>query len=321
MLTLGARAGSTSSDKPVFHLDFQAGHPLVFAVETKQKNVSEQTMETQTGNQTALTRTSTELRYKFRLTPVKQLKSGGWTVHYQPFDYEQDVDLFGKGTHVITTLRGSEVKTAQNGITVVDTAKNIGVGQAKAFKQGVYPRMISGEFDFAPDGTITRISGDVPFVDFWTETTKLQVGFFDIAFSTEPIPSGGSWEKTVQLKYLQGLQLGDDGITQTNHFTRENDNQTSSNRLAVFGLTMAINRKNITGTIEQMGQISSINLPEFNSDKTATFQYDPARGCFVSGTEEESAKVSMEMLVQGRTSSLTMDISDSTQFTLLPGTP
>jgi hypothetical protein len=323
-LTFAVRADSTSSagGKQVFGINFEAGHPLVYSVSMKSKTLTERNMETQAGNnQTSLTKKNSELRYRVRLTPVQKSKSGVWTVHYEPLDFEQDDDFFGNNTHVVTVLRGSDVKTTQNGIVVVDTTKNIGLNQAKTYKQGVYPKMLSGDLDFAPDGSVVKVGGDVPFVDTWTDALKLQVGFFDIIFPSDAVPTGGTWQKNLLLKNLEGLALGDDGIVETNDFVREYDVVTSSNRLAAFSLTMQTNVKNIAGSIEQMGQSTMINLPEFNHNKTGKFQYDFARGCLAGGQENETGKISMEMLVQGHTVSLSIDLENSVEFQLLSGPP
>jgi hypothetical protein len=311
-------AGPASGDTApqTLRFSFEMNHPLVYFVDSTVKTLTDRTMQLDTGSKSTQTKNSVETRYKIQLTPVRQSKDGTWTLHYQPMDFEQDLDVDGSSGHFVTTLRGLEVKSAQNGIVVVDTAKEIGVTQARAIKQGAYQKMLSGYLDFKPTGEISKVDGDLPFIDFWTDAIKYQVGFFDVAFPPEPVPAGGNWTVNLTLKDLQGLKLGDEGLLETNVFVR-NNGPSATNHLQSIGASMTVNVRDIMGSTDAGGQNSMLNIPQFNQVKTGTFEFDPDAGCVVKGAEDESVKTTLDVLVQGHTVTVTMDLQTNTKFELL----
>src|SRR5579863_7453107 len=145
VLTQLTRLANASDDNEArtYKFNFEQNHPVVYSLETTVKNLTDQTMQLDTGNKSSLTKSTVETRYKMKLTPVRKAKDGTWTIHYEPLDVEQDLDSTGKAGHIVTNVRGLEIKSTQNGIIVVDTAKSIGEAQAKNIKQLVYPMMLS----------------------------------------------------------------------------------------------------------------------------------------------------------------------------------
>jgi hypothetical protein len=323
LLTVATKADSPSkpNENQTFRFNFEAGHPLVYSVSKTSKTMMDRSIRLPAGDRSSLTKKTVVTRYKMKLTPLQKSKDGIWTVHYQPFDFEEDVDFFSDNGHVVTSLRGLEVKATQNGIVTIDTAKTIGIAQAKSFKQAIYPMMLSGYLDFNSAGVVTKVDGDLPFVDYWTDALKLQIGFFDIVLPKNPLPPGGTWNESLTVKNLEGFQLGDSGIIETNEFVRDNDLASSSNQLVSFSVTMAMNTGNITGSIEQMGQNSMLNISEFNHNRSGKFQFDTMRNCLVNDQEEETGQISMDLLIQGHTASITLNLQENTKFELLPDHP
>ena len=199
---------------------------------------------------------------------------------------------------------------------MVDTAKGVGLTQAKPIKQGAYVRMLSGNFEFEPIGVVSKVDGDLPFIDYWSESIKYQMGFFDIVFASEPVPAGGTWTKTLAVKDLEGIKLGESGLIETNTYVRQ-DGAGSTNHLIPITISMTLAPKNIFGSMDNMGQNTTLNISEFTHQKTGQFLFDPEAGCLRSGDEEETLKMVMDMLVQGHTMTVATDLSIHTKFELL----
>ena len=66
-----------------------------------------------------------------------------------------------------------------------------------------------------------------------------------------------------------------------------------------------------------MGQSTMLNIPSMTANRTGKYQIDTAAGSLLSGNEDESVKISMDMLVQGHTISTTLEIQTSSKFELL----
>lgn len=312
-----AVAASDSEGAQKFRFNFELNQPLLFSVQSDVKTLTDRTMQLDTGNKSSLTKNSIETRYKVKLTPVRKSKDGTWTVHYEPMEMEQDMDVTGNGAHLVTEIRGLAVKSTQNGIVVVDTAKGIGVQQAKSMKQAAYPRMLSGYLDFKPDGTVAKIDGDLPFIDFWTDAIRYQVGFFDIQFPASAVPPGGSWTENLTLKDLEGLKLGDEGVTITNEFVRQGTAAADSNHMDSIAVSAAFNGRDIMGSMDTMGQNTMLNISRFDVNKSGQYQFDRAAGRLLNGNEDETFKMSADMLVQGHTASVTTDMQMTSKFELL----
>jgi hypothetical protein len=255
-----------------------------------------------------------ETHLKMKLTPVKKAADGTWTLQYQPSDFQDDMRSDSSTSHVVTSFHGLDVKSTQNGIVVVDTSKDIGMTEAKALKQAVYAKMLSGYFDLKPNGEVAKVDGDLPFMDFWNESLKFQVGFFDVTFPAESVAPGGAWNISRALKNLQGLKLGDAGLMETNVFTLKGS--AGGGHTETITASMIVAAKDLTGSTESAGQNSSLDISEFNHDKNGTFEFDTAAGCMTRGTEDELVKTSMNALVQGHTVTVRMDVRNTTKFEL-----
>jgi hypothetical protein len=314
---LPAAGAANAGAAQLLQFKFELNHPLVLSAESTTETKTERSVQLETGAKSAATTNSMVNRYKLRLTPVKKSADGVWTLHYEPFDFEEDLEASGSGGHVTTTIHGLEVRSTQNGIVVVDTSKGVGLAQAKAAKQGAYARMVSGNFDFQPVGTITKLEGDLPFVDYWTENIRYQVGFFDILFPTDAVSAGGSWTKVLDVKDLEGIKLGEAGIMETNTFTWQ-ANPVATNHLIPITVTMAAEPKNIFGSMDSMGQNTALNISQFSHQKSGNYLFDPDAGFLNSGDETETLKMSMDMLVQGHTMTVSTELTIHSKFDLLP---
>ena len=316
-LLLPTAGAADTGAAQLLQFKFELNHPVVLSAESTTQTKTERSVQLETGAKSAAATNSMVNRYKLRLTPVKKSADGVWTLHYEPFDFEEDLETSGSNGHVDTTIRGLDVKSTQNGIVVVDTTKGVGMAQAKAIKQGAYARMVSGNFEFQPVGAITKVEGDLPFVDYWTESTKYQVGFFDIIFSTDAVSAGGSWTKTLAVKDLEGIKLGEAGLMETNTFVWQ-ANPGATNHLIPITVNMAAEPKNIFGSMETMGQNTALNISQFSHQKSGQFLFDPAAGVLNSGDETETLKMSMDMLVQGHTMTVATELTIRSKFDLLP---
>jgi hypothetical protein len=309
------RAAGDAAGQP-FQFKFDPSHPLVFSATTTTRTVTDRTLQVEGGNRSTTTTNLVETRYKFRLTAVRKSAGGVWTLHYEPFDFEEDLDTMAAGGHMTTTLRGLEVKSTQNEITVVDTAKATGMPQAKQFKQAVYTRLLGGNFEFQPAGVISKVDGDLPFVDFWTETSKYQIGFFDLVFPPESVAPGGSWTKTLSFKDWEGIKLGAAGLSETNTFVRQAD-APAMNHFIPITVSLVSDQKDLMGSMDSAGQTTQLNISDFAHQKSGKFEFDPEAGCLASGDETETVKMAMAMVVQGHTMTMTTEMSVRSKFDLL----
>lgn len=293
---------------------FELNKPIVYSAVATTTTTSERSVQLETGPKSVETTNSVEIRYKLRLTPIRKSADGVWTLHFEPFDFVEDLQTSATGGHVATTLNGLDVKSTQNGVTVIDTAKGMGLTQAKPIKQASYARMLSGYFDFEPVGRVVKIDGDLPFIDYWSESTKYQMGLFDIVFSSDPVPPGGTWTKTLAVKDLEGIKLGDSTLMETNTYVRQDS--AATDHLIPISINMVLAPKNIFGSMDAMGQNTTLNISEFTHKKEGKFLFDPEAGRLHSGDEQETLKMVMDMLIQGRTMTVTTDLSIHSKFEL-----
>lgn len=321
LLPPAVAAAAGEKNQPPLKFNFELNHPLLYSVETKMTTVMDNSVQLETGNKTTLTKNASTTRYKFRLTPVRKLADGIWTLHYEPLDLEQEVEYNANSSHVVTTIHGLNVKSTQNGILVVDSAKDIGTSQAKTLKQAIYPKMLSGYVDFRPNGDLAKVDGDLPFIDVWKDVKKYQIGLFDIVLPTNSVGSNGTWTVNVAVKNMEAIKLGDDGIVETNQFAIVSEAPPAGGQVVSFDLSLALNCKDMTASMDSMGQSTTLSIPEFNINKTGRFDFDTHLGCLLGGHEESRMKYSSDVLIQGHSASITMDTEMNVKFQLLKDQP
>lgn len=300
----------TNSSLNLFKFKFELNKPLVYTVEIKTRIVSD--------SRSSLTRNSTESRYKIRLTAISTNQDGTTTVYYGPFDYEQDVEIIGASGRINTSYRGLNVINKQNDIVTIDTVKGVGLSEAKSLKMGLYPFLLSGYMDFNPAGVVTKLDGNLPFIDHWQARNEAIVGFFNIAFPTNTISVWDSWTNYIAFKSNTGLVINGDDIIQANVFTRGLDSTTSNSSVACFNLCESDIHQDLTGYIEQSGQRTSIAIPERTEHVNATFHFDQKLGRLIDMHKIDKMTASTSMMYQGNsvTSHVSSDVEISMRLVL-----
>ena len=315
---LGLRFPATAAaadDSQLFAFKFSTNQPLTYAITIKSKTVSDSNI----AGKTSLVSNSSELRYKLRLTAYKKNPDGTTSVYFKPYQVAQDLESAGP-SHVVTQIRGLKINRQQNGIVVIDTEKNLGMSQVGQIKLGLYPNLLSGIMDFDPAGGIRKFEGDLPFVDYWTNQLKNEVGYFRIQFPDHPVAVRQAWTQAVTVTSGGGATLADPLIL-TNTFTRDLDLVTNENPVAVFGLTSSDHLQNLSGYFEQMGQKSSLNISHFDHDGFGTFHFDPKRGVLLDAKDTDTGDISIEMLVQGNTATSHVNLRTEIQMDLIADAP
>jgi len=247
-----------------------------------------------------------DMRYRVTLTPTADPKEGITTMRLEPSNIEGDWDITSPGGHMVISLRGSDMKGTQNGVVVIDTAKDIGAAQAQELKKEILPLYLSGQVDLDTRGNIKQFRGDIPFVEFWTDALASQEGFFGIIFPERAIAVGDTWQESLSLKKMGQVKLEGDGLRCTVTFTRQPNVVVQGRSLSVFNLSAPFAHKNLTGSMEQMGQITRLNISKFDRRATGTYRFDPEKGVLTDGTMKADANASMNALVQGQ--ALTMGL-------------
>ena len=294
---VAAMAGeaTNSGAGQIFQFKFVPNKPLIYAI-----SVKTQTMNDNRGaGRSSLNRNTVESRYKIKLTAKDTNQDGTTTVCYEPFDFEQDIQFVGAGGETDTSIRGLDIVSRQNGILVMDTTKSIGTAQAQNMKQQIFPRLLSGYFDFAPAGQIKKFGGDLPFVDTWQGSLKFNMNIFYIVFPTNIVAVRDSWTNSYASKSAGGMVFSGDGIVQPWVYTREADQTTTNGVFACFNLCESDINKNMNGYFDQLGQQTSVAVPEHSDRMAGSFQFDPNSGYLVSAKKTDKTHDDFNVSVQG----------------------
>jgi len=293
-------------------------HPLVFAVESNTKTVTSRTMHLETGDKYSVIQNSVETRYQLKLTPVRKAHDGTWTLHYEPMDRQEIMDVIDDDGHVSTTIHNLDIRSTRDDKVEVDTAAGVGYTQGKTLKEGVYPKLLSGFFDFKPDGEISKVDGDLPFIDFWTDTIKYQVGFFDFIFPPNPVSRGDSWNANITLKDLQGtIRLEGDGILETNIFKRDEHAATAGPHILAYAGSLLAHETGLMGDMDLMGEETKVKITDFNHTKNGKYQYDPDAGCLSDGSQDENVTVTVELAYKGNPVTMKTELHITSKFQLM----
>lgn len=296
VLTLGCAeiaAGADSSQ--LFQFKFDLRQPLVYSVENK----TQQMTDNHAGQRSQLTRSTVETRFKVKLTAVNRNQDGTTTVHFEPFDFEQESQVNGAGGQIDTTTRGLTILSKQNGIVLVDTEKGIGQAQSQNMKQAIYPQLLTGYFVFEPTGYIKCFQGELPFVDKWQTSLKYYTNFFNIVFPTNAIAVHEGWTNYYSLKTAGPVVFNGDGIVQPWYYFRELDQTNGKEAVACFTLYESDNCKDLGGYLDQLGQQTIIDVPEHTGSMNIAFKFDQKRGCLISTKESFRTHDDTTMMIQG----------------------
>jgi hypothetical protein len=318
-LSTAAAEPADQSAGDQFTFKFRGSQPLIYAFDIKTTNNKTISKEAASGvANDVVTRSVVHSRYKVRLTPVPGAAPGETLVHYEPFDVEQDVETTQGQSRFDVTMQGWEVKAQQNGITVIDTTRQIGIGQAKNFRNSLTWLLLSGWMVFDAQGKVSKIQGDIPFVESWKDSLKSLSGFWRVVLPDHPVAVGEHWENLVVAKESGGCTLEGDGVTNVFQFTRTADSVTNGATVANFDITGTENDTDVTAYFDQNGQNTSINLPRLSDFATGSFQFDPRRGILTDITVTDNGTLLMNMLSQGTTITANGKIDTETHIYLLP---
>lgn len=262
----------------------------------------------------AVTKSTTEIRVKFRLTGVTTGQNGLMTVHYEPFDYRSDMDSTGSAGHFITSMHGLSVKSSQNGITIIDTDNDIGMGQAKAFKEGATPALLSGTFDVDRTGAIKDVHGDLPFMDFWKQLMKMQIGWFNFQLPSHGVTNGETWQVVIPMPSSAAFKFDGPALQYTNTFSLEDDDSS----LAAFRLSAPLHCYDLGGSVEERGQTLHADMSELEINAHNIVHFDRKRRVLVDEDFTKSIYSSVTALVQGRAVSSRIDSRTEIQVNLIP---
>lgn len=294
--------------------------PLVYSLcrttETKTylSNPSATTDPYANNSRQAMTKATAETRIKFRLTGVTTNKNGVMSVHYEPFDFKSDLDATGPAGHFITTVHGLSVKSSQNGITIIDTDNEIGMSQAATFKEGAIPTLLSGSFDVDDAGVIKDIHGDLPFVDFWKQQMKEQIGLFNFEFPSHAVTNGETWQVVIPVSSSGGFKFEGAPLEHTNTFTLMDDDPS----LATFRLSAPMHCYDLGGSVEERGQTMHADLSEMEITAHNVIHFDRKRRVLVDEDFTKSIYTTMTVLVQGRAVSSRIESRTEVQVNLIP---
>lgn len=298
---------------PIFQFKFDPNKPLIYSLDFKTRVVN----DVSAGQRTSLTSSSSDTRYKIRLTASGTNQDGTTAVYYEPFDFEQDLQSVGPGGQMDTSVRGLTIISKQNGVVVVDSEKNIGVSQSQNLKPAVYTHLLTGYFDFEPTGRIKKLEGNLPFVDVWQNNLKFSTNIFYIEFPTNSIAVHDSWTNYFKLKTANGVTFNGEGVVQPWVYNRESDQMTTAGQISSFSFSVSDSYKDISGYVDQYGQQTSVAVPRHTDNENAIFQFDQKLGCLVSMKKSDRSHDDMSMIVQGNPSEGHIDTTTDISITLL----
>jgi len=285
-----------------FAFKYEAGRPLAYAMGMKMS----MDMDMKVGTENVNMKMIFDLRYRVTLTPTADPEDGITAMRLEPSNIEGDWDITGPGGHIVMSLRGADMKGTQEGVVVIDTAKDVGVDQAQEFKKELLPLYLSGQVELDSRGNVKQFRGDLPFVEFWTDALASQGGFWGLVFPEQPIAVGATWKDALFIKKMGQVKLEGKGLQCALTFTRQPDVVAQGRSLAAFNLSAPFTHKDLTGTMEQMGQITRLNISNLDRNASGTFRFDIARGVLTDGAMKADGNASMNALVQGQ--ALTMDL-------------
>lgn len=286
-----AEVVANSDTGQIFKFKFELNKPVTYAIQNKSWTVHDSSSATRS----SLIRDSADIRYKIRLTAISTNQDGTTVVFYERFELEQSFENVGPAGKGTVVTHGLDIISKQNDIVTLDTAKEIGISQARNLKLAVYPSLLSGYFNVDALGQIKSIEGDLPFIDYWQERLKYAIGFYSIVFPTNSISVHDSWTNSIVLRIVAGVVLNGNGIFQRNVFSRELDSQTNVS----FTLYESGGFQNLSGYVEQSGQRTSVAIPDHSDNMSATFIFDPKLGRLISMKKTQKIEDSTSMMNQG----------------------
>jgi hypothetical protein len=286
LLEAEQRLKATREQKFVFR--YKINEPMVYSMGMKMRI----DMQDEVNNKTT---TTTELRYQFKLTPLRASEDEITTMRLEPLDLEGYFDIFSPVGHIALFFRGSEIKGTVNGVPIIDTEKGIGVAEAEEFKKKILPFHLNGEIDIDSKGYVKGLRGDSPFVEFWKEVVDQHKSLFSIVFPDRAIAIGDTWTETITRKKLGEIELVGKELRCTVTFTRLPDITTQRKRLAVFSLSASCSAEGLTGLMEHEGEIIRVHISHLDLTTSGTIHFDKDKGILIDETMKEIAVMNISM--------------------------
>ena len=171
LLAVAARAAEETSPRQFAFL-FKAGETQTYAVDVSTK----MNMDMRAGNEHQTQVMGMAMRYKIALTPDEGGTDAEVKLRLSTSGIEADWDMDGGDGHIVASLKNDQMTGTRNGVTIIDTANNIGVDAAKAIESDLMPLYLTGHVVLDGLGNIVRFEGDPPFVKHWTEACDGQIG-------------------------------------------------------------------------------------------------------------------------------------------------
>jgi hypothetical protein len=328
LLAMESRAGEKPAAARGSAFAFAFGkEPLVYSVHVKMESKGYASSGSSSysygspyanGAQSAVTKSTGDLRYKIRLTGTGMTKDGLMVVKYEPFDYEAEADVTVAAGHFVTTMHDMSLKTTQNGIVIIDTDKGIGMGQAKTMKIDAILMLLSGEMDVNSIGEIKNVHGDLPFVDSRQEQMKTDIGLFGFVLPPLAITNGETWEVVTPIKKFGTARIDGAGINYTNIFTLAEDASSDNANIATFTYSAPLFARNLSGYIEEHGQSTHEDLSELEQHGFGTVHFDKKRHVFLDEQLTKSGSVVTTMLIEGRAMTSHAENRSEVEMKLIP---
>lgn len=297
-----AQPSTNTSPAQKFVFKYEPNHPLLYTIDLK----IGMDMNMNAGTESIKTAMSFDLRYKVKLTATNEPVNGVSTLRMESSGVEGDWDIHGPAGHIVIALRGSQMKGTQDGVVTIDTTNDIGTAEAQDFKKDIMALYLSGFGDMDTRGNVRQFYGDLPFVEFWSDAIRDQIGFFGIVLPENTVAVGESWKENLAMKKMGQITLDGEGLQCTVTFTRMADTITPGGPLSTFSMSAPFSHKNLTGYMEQGGQRMGVNVSRFNRTATGSFHFDSQRGVLKDSKAKVDADGVMTMVAQGQ--SMTADL-------------
>lgn len=290
-------------DAQIFRFQFKSGEPLYYRMAVNMDiginmNVLDQTIKTDI---------SIKMKWTIKLTP-KNINRDRTLLNMETTSLEVDWDITSPQGKVKATMRGDHVVSTQNGVTIIDTKKGIGVAQAETMTREIEPIKMTGQMEIFPTGKYGKIIGDPKFVKFWTESMEAQVSFFGIFFPKKPIAVGDSFYEDLTLKKMGQIMLQEPGLKCKVTITRQPEKKISGCTVSEFKISSPFSQKNLLGYFDVGVQKMQVDIQDFKRAAIGSAVFDNKKGILVDSHLDIDAIAKMKMTSGLKSTLLDMDM-------------
>ncbi len=299
-----ARRSAASKGPESLAFKFDPANPLTYAMKMR----VDMTMDMRIAEQPQKTNMVCEFRWHVTLTPKTPPKRAMTPLVIKASDMEGDWDITGPGGHIVMKLRGEHMTGTRDGTTFMDTAKDIGIAEATQIKKELAALHLTGEMDLDSRGRMGEIRGDEAFVKFWTDSMEGQCGFFGIVFPETPITVKKSWTESMTMKKMGQLQLEGRGLRCKVTFTRQPDETVQGKKIKVFSVSAPFSEKDLTATMDQLGQQIRLKMTKFDRRATGKVRFDAEHGILVDSVTKGDVDAKMSAAMQEQSFDMDMHL-------------